>query len=387
MKALKRYIVITILFISNLTFAQTYNNFYGDIVNSYSSDSVYNNLIEFENLGIKEPGTAALNNTLNWLINKYNNYGYTDIEIDTLNYGGFEVYNLIVTKLGTQFPTTYLIIDGHYDTKSGTGTNDNGSGTSIILETARLLKNVNTEYSIKFIHFTVEEAGLVGSSYYVNNTVIPQNMDIKLVFNIDEVGGVNGMTNNTIVCERDQSNPTLSNAASAACTDTLATCVSLYSSLLTEISFAYSSDYMPFQANENIITGLFEKNQSPHPHTPTDNIGNMDVNYVYEITQATIGASLYFAVAHQFDVGIESSTTISRIQVYPNPAKEQLTINLGNLPLENTTLQLINIVGEIVLEKTINYKIEQLDLKDISTGIYTLIISSPSFQITKKVVH
>ncbi|NQX98943.1 MAG: M28 family peptidase, partial [Flavobacteriales bacterium] len=205
MKALKRYIVITILFISNLTFAQTYNNFYGDVVNSYSSDSVYNNLIEFENLGIKEPGTAALNNTLTWLINKYNNYGYTDIEIDTLNYGGFEVYNLIVTKLGTQFPTTYLIIDGHYDTKSGTGTNDNGSGTSIILETARLLKNVNTEYSIKFIHFTVEEAGLVGSSYYVNNTVIPQNMDIKLVFNIDEVGGVNGMTNNTIVCERDQS--------------------------------------------------------------------------------------------------------------------------------------------------------------------------------------
>ena len=387
MKALKRYIVITILFISNLTFAQTYNNFYGDVVNSYSSDSVYNNLIEFENLGIKEPGTAALNKTLTWLINKYNNYGYTDIEIDTLNYGGFEVYNLIVTKLGTQFPTTYLIIDGHYDTKSGTGTNDNGSGTSIILETARLLKNVNTEYSIKFIHFTVEEAGLVGSSYYVNNTVIPQNMDIKLVFNIDEVGGVNGMTNNTIVCERDQSNPTLSNAASAAFTDTLATCVSLYSSLLTEISFAYSSDYMPFQANENIITGLFEKNQSPHPHTPTDNIGNMDVNYVYEITQATIGASLYFAVAHQFDVGIESSTTISRIQVYPNPAKEQLTVNLGNIPLENTTLQLINIVGEIVLEKTMNYKIEQLNLKNISTGIYTLIISSPSFQITKKVVH
>jgi len=141
--------------------------------------------------------------------------------------------------------------------------------------------------------------------------------------------------------------------------------------LLTEISFAYSSDYMPFQANENIITGLFEKNQSPHPHTPTDNIGNMDVNYVYEITQATIGASLYFAVAHQFDVGIESSTTISRIQVYPNPAKEQLTVNLGNLPLENTTLQLINIVGEIVLEKTINYKIFNI----LADSSFTMLIA------------
>jgi aminopeptidase YwaD len=372
--------------LSNLLVAQTYNNFYGGIVNTSSYDSVSANLVDFENLGVKEPGTVALDNTLNWLINKYTSYGYTDIEIDTLSYGGNDVYNLIVTKQGDNFPNTYLIVDGHYDTKNGAGTNDNGSGTSIILETARLMQNINTRYSVKFIHFSVEEVGLVGSTFYVNNTVIPQNMDIKLVFNIDEVGGVNGMANNTIVCERDESSPTAANAASALFTDTLATCVGLYSNLLTEISFAYSSDYMPFQSNDNIITGLFEKNQSPFVHTSSDDLSNMDVNYVYEITKATIGASLYFAVAYQ-SVGIENKTKQTLLSVYPNPAREQITINFKNLPLDKTSIKLINSIGETIIEEPAQHQIQKIQLSNITSGIYTLVVSSPSFFLTKKIVH
>jgi Zn-dependent M28 family amino/carboxypeptidase len=63
------------------------------------------------------------------------------------------------------------------------------------------LKNVNTEYSIKFINFTAEETGYTGSTNYLNSIVIPQNLDIRLVFNIDEVGGVAGQVNDIIKCE------------------------------------------------------------------------------------------------------------------------------------------------------------------------------------------
>src|SRR5690606_32259416 len=176
------------------------------------------------------------------------------------------------------------------------GTNDNGSGTVLIMELARLLATVPTEYSIKFIHFSGEEDGLVGSNYYVNNTVIPQNLDIKLVLNIDEVGGVNGMTNNTIVCERDQSNtPSTNNAASNTATNQLATCIELYSNLNTEISYAYASDYIPFEDNNEIITGLYEYNETPYAHGPNDVLANMDTNYLYEVTKGTLGAALFFA--------------------------------------------------------------------------------------------
>ena len=57
-------------------------------------------------------------------------------------------------------------------------------------------------------------------------------------------------------------------------TNELATCIALYSSLNTEISYAYSSDYIPFENNGEIITGLYEKNVTPHSHSSTDIIAN-----------------------------------------------------------------------------------------------------------------
>jgi len=385
MNLIKTYFLTLSVAFASLASAQTYNNYYGSIVGQCAFDSIDSHLTTLESLGVKELGTTALDNTLNWLINKYTSYGYTNIEIDTFTYSSQNSYNLIVTKLGTVYPNKYVIVDGHYDTKTGTGTNDNGSGVSIILETARLLQNVNTRYSIKFINFSIEELGLVGSSHYVSNTVIPNNMDIKVLLNIDEVGGVNGMTNNTIVCERDQSNPSVNNVASANYTDTLATCVSLYSNLLTEISYAYSSDYMPFQNNGEIITGLFEKNQSTHPHSSTDLKINMDVNYVYEIAKANIGATLYFAEAY-LNTGVKNEN-IAGITLYPNPVKDVLTINLNEVTGTHVSLKLINVIGKTVLEKQVVNQTEQLNIEKLPTGVYYLIIETPTERFTEKIIH
>ena len=289
--------LLTLSFLSNSTYSQTYNPYYGSIVGNYNADTILTYLNEFEELGIKELGTSALDNTQNWLLDKYNNYGYTDITVDPFSYFGNSTANVIVKKEGCTYPNTYVIVDGHYDTRNGPGTNDNGTGTAIILEMARLLKDVQTEYSILFIHFSGEEDGLKGSQHYVDNTVIPQNMDIKVVFNIDEVGGVNGMTNNTIVCEQDEGAPTANNAQSSIYTNELATCVGLYSSLSTEISYAYASDYMPFEDNGEIITGFYEKNESPYPHTINDSLSKMDPVYAHEVGKAAMGGTLHFAQA------------------------------------------------------------------------------------------
>ncbi len=68
------------------------------------------------------------------------------------------------------------------------------------------MKDIPTEYSIKFIHFSGEEQGLRGSTHYAN-TVAYQGtnrvLDIKLVFNLDQVGGKVGNNNNTIYCDED----------------------------------------------------------------------------------------------------------------------------------------------------------------------------------------
>ena len=217
--------IITVSFLS----AQTFDPFIQEKVDELSYDSLLVTLQDFEDLGIKNIYSEELKEAASWIINKYEYWGYDNIELDTFYHGGQTLYNIIITKTGTLYPEKYVIIDGHYDTYGGPGVNDNGTGTAIVLETARIMKDMQSDYSVKFIHFSAEEVGLVGSYHYVDNTAVPEDLDIHLVFNIDEVGGVAGETNNTLTCERDESSPNGNNAASAAFTDTLANLTEMYS--------------------------------------------------------------------------------------------------------------------------------------------------------------
>ena len=276
-------------------FSQEAEQNYQIHINKCSQDSMHKNLQEFEKLGIKEINTNALKNTCNWLENKYINYGYKLIERDTFSYSGNILSNLIITKTGNLYPDSFLIICGHYDTKNGPGIGDNGSGTAILLEIARILKDIETDISIRFIHFSGEEDGLIGSYHYVNEIVEKEKPKIKLVFNIDAVGGVASKTNDKVVCESDKNNnPSTNNYKSFEYTKLLAVNMENYSNLQTVFKSTYSSDYMPFQNKGYVITGLYEYNQSPYAHSSKDNIENVDVQYIFQIARGALGASLCF---------------------------------------------------------------------------------------------
>ncbi|MFM7018063.1 M28 family peptidase [Flavobacterium sp.] len=375
-------------------YSQSFIQAYANVVNQCSQTNITANLTEFEALGLKRRGTAPLQNTLDWLKNKYLSYGYTAAQMqeDSYTYSGSTAVckNLIVTKIGTLYPNTYVIVCGHYDSIGGTGTNDNGSGTSSILETARLLQNVPTDYSIKFINFSGEEDGLYGSQHYVSSVVNATNpkMNIRLVFNLDEVGGVAGMVNNTITCERDtNTNPSTNNAASATMTNELMNCVTLYSPLNTFLSYAYSSDYMPFQSNNEIITGFFETNETTHKHSPTDFLIYMDPVYNYNVAKATIGATLHFAQANAAAMAADKFDEYG-VSFFPNPSKDILNINLGSLPVADYTFSIIDINGKEVLNTTFKAAklIETVSVATLSKGIYLGILQAGDNRITKKIV-
>lgn len=82
------------------------------------------------------------------------------------------------------------------------GADDNASGTSAVIELARLLKNSKPKRTIAFITFSGEELGLLGSSYFTNhptlkNIVAMLNMD--MIGRLDEdklsIGGIKTATN------------------------------------------------------------------------------------------------------------------------------------------------------------------------------------------------
>ena len=337
----------------------------------------------------------ALDTTFNWLQSKYLSFGYSANQIaeDSYTYTGSSSVckNLIVTKVGTVYPNTYIIVCGHYDSIGGTGTNDNGSGLVSILETARLLRSIPTEYSIKFINFSGEEDGLYGSKHYVNaivNGTTPK-MNIRLIINIDEVGGVAGLINNTITCERDTNNsPSTNNALSTAMTNELIACVGLYSPLNAFLSYAYASDYMSFQANNETITGLFETNETTHKHTNTDLLINMDPVYNYKVAKVLIGATMHFAIAATSNLANQEYENSYQVSFYPNPANDTLNINLGSITETNYSFSLVDLEGKVVFRKEVQnaHLIESITLEDFSKGMYLAILQTATKRITKKII-
>lgn len=371
--------------------AQSFIQVYKDRADMVTQTNINTNLQEFAALGTKKTGTTANNNAFDWLKNKYLSYGYTasDFSEDTFTYGGNTSKNLIITKTGTLYPNKYVIICGHYDTIVGQGVSDNGSGTSIILEAARILKDIPTEYSIKFIHFSGEEQGLVGSNHYVNNVAYQGGtrvLDIKLVLNIDQVGGLIGNNNNTINCERDEGGVSSNNAISNTMTQELMTCTTLYSPLQTNLSHAYSSDYMPFEAKGYTITGFYETIQSSNEHTVNDTYANLDPVYIFNVGKAAVGALQHFAAATTSSNLLNTKETVQSsaeaIRVYPNPAKDLITIEFQQ-KVKQFKVEINDMTGNTVLNVENEEKINTSGLKN---GVYMVTIKTDKGNTTKKII-
>lgn len=74
------------------------------------------------------------------------------------------------------------------------GANDNASGTAMLLTLAKYFKENPPNFNIVFIAFAGEEAGLIGSKYFVDNPWMPLT-DITFVVNLDIMGsGEEGIT-------------------------------------------------------------------------------------------------------------------------------------------------------------------------------------------------
>jgi hypothetical protein len=370
-------LVFSLIYSGKLVKAQVNDPFIQAQVARVNQDSITKLLQAFEAFGKKTPGSIALSQTGNWIRSYYQRLGYTDIRRDSFQYINHTLYNLVITLPGTKYPDKFLIVDAHYDTHNGPGTNDNGTGTAILMEMARILTDLKTEYSIKFIHFSAEEEGLIGSSHYVDNVAIPTGMDIKLVFNIDEVGGVNGEMNNTLTCERDESPPQANNEVSWAYTDTLANLVQMYTNLQTTISYAYGSDYVPFQEKGYTITGFYETNESPYVHSPSDVLAHLDLGYVHQVGAASMAALCYFSQAYDEGSGVGQPDTDETLYFGPNPFTDYLKLSGRNI----ATFALVNLQG-ITLKHGIcpNTEAITIDTQHLPAGAYFLKLTSKNEQ-------
>jgi hypothetical protein len=79
--------------------------------------------------------------------------------------------NVYCTKIGTTHPEEMYIVSAHMDGIGfGEAANDDGSGTALVMELARIfsMPGVETGRSIRFVLWNNEETGLNGAAAYVN---------------------------------------------------------------------------------------------------------------------------------------------------------------------------------------------------------------------------
>jgi hypothetical protein len=79
-----------------------------------------------------------------------------------------------------------ILVGAHLDSvEDGPGVNDDGSGSATILEIAEAMHKTKPRNAVRFVWFSAEEAGLLGSAFYVSQLSDAQRADIAAMLDFD----------------------------------------------------------------------------------------------------------------------------------------------------------------------------------------------------------
>ena len=101
------------------------------------------------------------------------------LEFDIRNHfyrGPVKYHNVIGIMRGSKYPGEYVLAGGHLDSyDTGCGAVDDGNGTSVTMEAARLLaaSGAKPKRTLMFCIWTAEEFGLLGSKRFVESKTVP----------------------------------------------------------------------------------------------------------------------------------------------------------------------------------------------------------------------
>ncbi|MSR07842.1 MAG: M20/M25/M40 family metallo-hydrolase [Gemmatimonadetes bacterium] len=122
------------------------------------------------------PGNAP---AVDWIDAQLKSYGYVTERIK-YSFEGQPREEVYATKVGTKTPQEMYMIGGHMDGRGGGGAiNDDGSGTALVMEIARVMASpdIQTDRTIRFALWNNEETGLNGARAYVEQRQLLQGIE------------------------------------------------------------------------------------------------------------------------------------------------------------------------------------------------------------------
>ena len=231
---MKSFLCILFLFFSMNMKAQTIidrDPEIAEMVSNVSPDSLQfyiNTLVAFgtrNTLSTQTDSKRGISAARNWVLKKFNEFAKGSngrlsamIDTTTIHANGKRVDkpvvlgNVVATLKGTDpNDSRIFIISGHLDSRrsdvmdvvgDAPGADDDGSGTSAVIECARVMSKHSFPATIIFVAVSGEEQGLLGSTFMANKAK-KENWNIEGVFNNDIIGSNNSnetdIINNTKV--------------------------------------------------------------------------------------------------------------------------------------------------------------------------------------------
>jgi len=248
--------------------------------------------------------------------------------------------NIYAIQEGSLYPDEQYIICAHYDAVADYCADDNASGCVAVLEAARLLSNLDFEYTIIYAFWDEEEIGIIGSAYYASEA--SQNNDqIKGVINLEMFGWD---SNNDM--EFDIHTQNYANSVELA--DLLVDIDETYNLLLEPVIYnpgTTASDHSSFW-NEGYGAVVFSEaffcgDGNPYYHTSQDRVEHFNQPYFHELSKLAVGTIA--TLANPIITSLQSTELVSndlQLLNFPNPFRDKITIAF-NLPKDGNVSVLI----------------------------------------------
>lgn len=157
-----------------------------ELIQQVDESLILGYLENLTSFGPRLSGTLACNLSAQYLYETFQGMG---LEVRYHNYTDFTVSgrNVEATLPGTGSDNIFIIC-GHYDSvASSPGADDDGSGVAAVLAAAEVMRNYEFFHTIRFVAFSGEEQGLIGSSHYAEDAYAA-NETIIAVLNADMIG-------------------------------------------------------------------------------------------------------------------------------------------------------------------------------------------------------
>ncbi|HQW07320.1 MAG: M28 family peptidase [Flavobacteriales bacterium] len=372
-------------------------------------------------------GINAIGDTLQ---NAFTNAGLEMTE-QSVTYAGGTVPNVIGRQTGLENEDNTYIVDAHYDAVSNTmGADDNASGVVATLEVARILSQYNFKNSLRYIGFSFEEQGLVGSGQYVQSG-IPAWETIAGVLNMEMIGYYSEEPDSQslpagfellfpaavadIEADGYRGNflTVVGNSASDPLNASFVNAVDSYVPDLRRVPLSVPgngqiapdlrrSDHARFWDAGIPALMLTDASEfrNPNYHTPNDVPATLDIPFLTRSTKAVLAAAA--VLAEPLNAGVDTydlnqlvglsehrHALPCKVEVDPNPANDMVRIVLGGCTGERVTSRLFDLRGNRIagrdLYPTGDRSTFELPVKDLPNGTYVLVLEVGESSTTLKV--